>query len=217
MAKSFKYLPYLLAAVFLGLLPIFSFIWNFHSLDYSANPAHWSDFATYLNGTVGLIVSITSLLVLARISIEIHKNSAQENESALIRERRREAFDKLLDQVTIINKIGYYFIHYNRKNNLKRDFILQSLSDKILQLIDFHAFIFVFNTRYEHLFSIDFDSIGLSDVISTSSSYKKAVDELYLNLAQNNELSIDEVKNIGEVYSQHLRTFLESLEKELRN
>lgn len=95
--------------LFLLILPILFFILNFNSQLVLKNLEDWSDFAGYLNGSIGLVLSLFTLIATIIIAVEISKIESRRIETnqkfekqKLLREFREQEYKEIRNNLKSI-------------------------------------------------------------------------------------------------------------------
>jgi len=228
MKRNYKLL-FLITGI-ISLAPLLFFILKFNQLSFSNNPIDWTNFASYFNGTVGTIVSLVSFVMLAIISIDIHNLSNEEHEKSLLKERKREAYDKLSEYLPIINSVPANLVRsFNSINtefvkqrieNGDDSFVLDQMREIASQAVsysEYHNFLYIYNVRYSHLFELDFDHTNYNKVVSTSADYKKVLDKLYDSILNMRDLDPKGLTDQAVKHVDELEIFLNTLRDEITN
>jgi hypothetical protein len=95
--------------LFLLILPILFFILNFNSQLVLKNLEDWSDFAGYFNGSIGLVLSLFTLIATIIIAVEISKIESRRIETnqkfekqKLLREFREQEYKEIRNNLKSI-------------------------------------------------------------------------------------------------------------------
>lgn len=95
--------------LFLLILPILFFILNFNSQLVLKNLGDWSDFASYFNGSIGLVLSLFTLIATIIIAVEISKIESRRIETnqkfekqKLLREFREQEYKEIRNNLKSI-------------------------------------------------------------------------------------------------------------------
>lgn len=95
--------------LFLLILPILFFILNFNSQLVLKNLEDWSDFASYFNGSIGLVLSLFTLIATIIIAVEISKIESRRIETnqkfekqKLLREFREQEYKEIRNNLKSI-------------------------------------------------------------------------------------------------------------------
>jgi hypothetical protein len=171
----------IIGTAIIGLLVIFVaiglYIGWFWDFDISSVPADWSNFANYVSGMVGTLISILSLFVLGYITLMVSENSNKENKKLFYLEHRVKAYEKLAAQYEEFQKLRvystqvalahrYYIINVKKGKNTsdaienfervaKDAALYYSIANQILLFFE------NFPMRYSHLFDRKIDTEDL--------------------------------------------------------
>lgn len=228
MATNYKNILVVIGLV--SIVPLIIFVFKFWKFEISSNPSDRSNFAVYLSGTIGTLVTLASFIILTKISIDIHKLSSDEHENSLIRERKREAYDNLSMYIPLINRIPLSLLKSSKSINTEfikdkirkgeEDYILELLENintEISSYLDYHLFLFNFKLRYSHLFSFDFKDSNIERVIETSNKYKSSLEAIHENMLNFQKMDPESLKNNMLDHVNEMVVFLNLLRGDLNN
>lgn len=188
--------------------PILIFMDNFQNQVKSTDIQHWGMFGDFFGGVTNTMISFVSLIVLAYISIVISKIGSDEHEKALIRERKREAYDKLSSSLTTLELTASRIVrhlksieskHYAQMVKLNDSTVINNsiltIETMINKYDEYHTFLFNFPVRYNQLFNIDLSSELHKEMITSSSVYQTTLNNLYEDLLNERSYKFSELSN----------------------
>jgi hypothetical protein len=168
--KRHKIAIKILLGCFLSLLfiPCLWFIINFKEHNISNQISDWGSFGDFFGGTINILISLFSLIILSYLTFLVSEQSNKENKKVNILLRRFDAYDKLSAYFPNINRF-IFEIHrsvtlLNKKlEEDKRDIesieeVKKRLYSKVDFFSEFYHFLYAFGLRYGHLFEYDFKS-----------------------------------------------------------
>jgi uncharacterized membrane protein len=220
----------ILAGLAIILCPILFFIKNFNNQIVSPEIEHWGMFGDFFGGVTNTIISFVSLIVLTYISIVISEIGSEEHEKALIRERKREAYDQLYSHLSILTLSPFSIIRQLNSTTSshsilmveKKDFsLLNHALGKIESIISeyekYYTFLFNFSNRYNHLFKTDLLEGCYKQMIDSSKAYVEVLNELYTDILNQVEIKPKKLQNALDIHVEYVTEYLNLVLDEIRS
>lgn len=199
------------------LIPIVIFLCYFGGKTVSNDLSVWASFGDFIGGTLNIILSLSSLVILGLLTHNIGKQSSEENKNINFLIRRMDSYDllsKYLTDIELANITGRIYLDkakeakaYEEKLN-----ILNNLQEKFVVHYELYALLTSFRSRFSQLYSYDFDSQRYRHLVETSRKVKEN-----LMIIHNDDREFD--GDFLEQYEEFFELFnelLENLKKELQ-
>ncbi|URM37160.1 hypothetical protein [Flavobacterium anhuiense] len=171
-------------SLFLIAIPITFFLVQFGHNKISNDITVWASFADYIGGTVNVILSLCSLVILGLLTSTVSKQSNEENKKVNMLIKRMDSYEKLTDFLPYLNQVFNELaveiddITYELSNeNPNYETMAKSFSEKTVFFAELHSFLFTFGLRYGHLYNYDFNSNEynsfVNDLVPTNEYFSK--------------------------------------------
>jgi hypothetical protein len=171
-----KFSIYIILIAFLTIIsiPIIFYIVKLGNSELSNDISDWASFADYLGGTVNIIISFTSLIILTIITVLVSNQSNSENKKTNLLLKRIESYDKLVQLLPKLiiaiqeMKVSSTAIAERLKNKNVADNDIKHFADHSIVMVEVFSMVATFQLQYGHLYKYDFDSDDFHKLIDLS-------------------------------------------------
>lgn len=210
----------IIVTIFVCLIPIAFFVFNFVDFTFSDDPVVWGTFGDFIGGTINTILSLCSLIILAILTNSINRQSNEENKKNNFLLRRLDSFDQLSSYLDQIGQITIYLnvvINENKKTKLVKDpHDILKLKEYRHSLIELTVYLETFRHRYGHLYKYDFYSTEYRELLKSADKFKDLYDNLIL-IISGRENYKDIISDDYDYFTRKFDIVLKKLSKELRS
>lgn len=221
--KSFIIYSTLFVFLIVILIPLFEYSHNVGFPSGNKN-TDWANFGDFLGGTIGTIVSLFSLIILAYLTFVLSKSSNEENKKVSILLKRLESYDKISSHLPILLQttgdlanISEFLNHYLTVGDEKKyDENIQLFAEKSKHFDRLFSTIVTFDLLYGHLYSYSFNSPEYNKLIDQTNRLKHIYNMISNDLILKDKQStrIDEV--LINDFNTNFYSILKNLKTELK-
>jgi hypothetical protein len=188
----------------------------------SKEPEDWAHFGDFASGSIGLLLSLGSLIMIYYVSTLIHEKSTKEEQELLFLNRRHQAFEALnihleilflaFDRMTIsIEELGHDQDVYNSQSEVGEK-VETEFNLEFDKFKEYRFFLVGFSMRFGHVFKYDFNSEEYLSLLTSC-------EQIHVELGQVLNSIYDEEKELPELnpdeHGRALNGFILSLRSEL--
>jgi hypothetical protein len=173
---------------------------KFYNHSFSNNISDWGAMGDYFGGLLNPFISLFSLILLAKVSIEVAKIGSESNKELFIYEQQNKIYQEVIQYYSdllitkqnftdLINLSNQEAIHQNKKTQT----ILYEESTELRKikkvLANSVSYFFLFESKYGHFYSdFNFKSKDFNAILENSKNLHSSFDELYKDIIEINEL-----------------------------
>lgn len=215
--KNHAFISISIFSFILLLVPIVIFINNFGGNTISNDLSDWASFGDFMGGTINIVLSLTSLIILAILTNTVSKQSNQENKNINLLIRRMDSYEilsKYLTEIELAHVTGTIDLGKAKDSlypHVKRIF-LDKLEERFVVHFELYALLISFRIRFSQLYQYDFDSKSYRNLVEAS---KKVKNNLMIISKDDIEFEGDFAKDYEEFFDL-FHELLETLKKELK-
>ncbi|WP_109097730.1 ABC transporter ATP-binding protein [Aquimarina sp. AU58] len=214
------FLVFIVILIVIALFAISIYIGNFYNYNISKTPADWGAFGHYIGGVISPIIGIASILILGRISMEIGRNSVENQRELFESEQRILAFQELVQNRVEFQNV---FIGYSLSDALKEKIEGHNIELTVNEIITFEVakikltkfsvYLNHYGVKYGHLFNYDFDSDEYDELTSLIDFFVQYHTSDLYNPSKEDEVMHEEI--MEDKQETLLDNFISELESEL--
>ena len=213
-----------LLLISLLIIPNILYLLYFYKNSISENPEDWAQFATYFGGILNPIIAIFGTLILGYLSIQIGKQSSEENKNLFILEQKILAYQKLAQNLEIIEiqmfkTVDTLLINSAFKGKINSDDIVKkyvsSLEDLLLPMAELQSTLNNFPTIYGHLFKYDFDNTKYIKLIKSCEDFVAQSKNPLKNISDIDDIDVKKNRNVQKKFLDDFKNLLKVLKSEL--
>lgn len=199
------------------------FIYNFGNYNLSSKIEHWGAFGDFIGGTLNIVISLVSLVVLGYITFLVSKESSEENRKQQLLIKRLEIYDLFYQSTIDIQHDGnqmlvltdWMKITKNEEFKYKIQSDLFASSYRAVQAV---KFIDNFKDRYGFYFSRSVKSDSYRELEKISRLYVRIFSALFDVIVLDKDEDEILLKQIDKGnYDKHINNFLNELRNEIEN